>query len=265
MDTAFHSWLPGGLIVTVPCYYLGKAIVWNKNNIFLTSKKRGVRLCIFIQVHMWLHSFSECRSIWIRFFTQWLTALIVFIIVFAASRGRSLVPNGIQNAVEMVIEPLCSQFERNMGSHYKKVVYFLLTLFLFIFVANEMGLLPTAHLTASPTNDVNTTLGLALTGTLCIHFVYIRNRGFGKWLKHFFEPMPPFVIINIVEELSRPVTLAMRLFGNILAGEILLEILYALAPVLVPLLWVVFSLVVGLIQAYIFTTLTSIYLKESVE
>ena len=147
-------------------------------------------------------------------FTQWLTALIVFIIVFAASRGRSLVPNGIQNAVEMVIEPLCSQFERNMGSHYKKVVYFLLTLFLFIFVANEIGLLPTAHLTASPTNDVNTTLGLALTGTLCIHFVYIRNRGFGKWLKHFFEPMPPFVIINIVEELSRPVTLAMRLFGN---------------------------------------------------
>lgn len=77
--------------------------------------------------------------------------------------------------------------------------------------------------------------------------------------------MPPFVIINIVEELSRPVTLAMRLFGNILAGEILMEILYALAPVLVPLLWVVFSLVVGLIQAYIFTTLTSIYLKESVE
>ena len=71
--------------------------------------------------------------------------------------------------------------------------------------------------------------------------------------------------INIVEELSRPVTLAMRLFGNILAGEILMEILYALAPVLVPLLWVVFSLVVGLIQAYIFTTLTSIYLKESVE
>lgn len=198
-------------------------------------------------------------------FTQWLTALIVFIIVFAASRGRSFVPSGIQNAVEMIIEPLCSQFEKNMGSHYKKVVYFLLTLFMFIFVANEIGLLPTAHLTASPTNDVNTTLGLALTGTLCIHFVYIRNRGFGKWLKHFFEPMPPFVIINIVEELSRPVTLAMRLFGNILAGEILMEILYALAPVLVPLLWVVFSLVVGLIQAYIFTTLTSIYLKESVE
>ena len=98
-------------------------------------------------------------------FTQWLTALIVFIIVFAASRGRSLVPSGIQNAVEMIIEPLCSQFEKNMGSHYKKVVYFLLTLFMFIFVANEIGLLPTAHLTASPTNDVNTTLGLALTGT----------------------------------------------------------------------------------------------------
>lgn len=198
-------------------------------------------------------------------FTQWLTALIVFIIVFAASRGRSLVPSGIQNVVEMMIEPLCAQFEKNVGPHYRKVLYYLLTLFMFIFIANEIGLLPTEHLTASPTNDVNTTLGVALAGTLCIHFVYIKNRGFGKWLKHFFEPLPPFVVINLVEEISRPITLSMRLFGNILAGEILLEILYSLAPMLVPLIWIVFSLVIGLIQAYIFTTLTSIYLKESVD
>ena len=140
-----------------------------------------------------------------------------------------------------------------------------MALFSYLFVANGIRTFAAAPPTAAPAKGLNNTFGPALAGTLCIHFVYIRNRGFGKWLKHFFEPMPPFVIINIVEELSRPVTLAMRLFGNILAGEILLEILYALAPVLVPLLWVVFSLVVGLIQAYIFTTLTSIYLKESVE
>lgn len=95
-------------------------------------------------------------------YTTWLTAIIVFIAVFAATRGRSLIPGGWQNVIEMVIEGLCSQFESNVGSNYRKVATVLLTLFLFIFTANQIGLLPTEHLTASPTNDVNTTLGLSI-------------------------------------------------------------------------------------------------------
>jgi len=198
-------------------------------------------------------------------FTTWLTAIIVFIIAFAASRGRALIPSGIQNVVEFAVEALNAQFEKNIGHMYRKVVPVLLTLFMFIFIANEIGLLPTEHLTASPTNDVNTTLGLALGSSVFIHFYWIKTKGFGNWAAHFFKPLPFFVIINAVEEISRPITLAMRLFGNILAGEILLEILYSLAPVLVPIIWIAFSLFVGLIQAYIFTTLVSIYIKESVE
>lgn len=198
-------------------------------------------------------------------FTTWLTAIIVFIVAFMASRGRALVPSGIQNAVEFVIEALCDQFEKNVGKNYRQVVYVLLTLFMFIFVANEIGLLPTEHLTASPTNDVNTTLGLAIGSSLFVHFFKIKNSGFGHWIKHFFQPMPFFVVINVVEEISKPITLAMRLFGNILAGEILLEILCFMAPWLVPIIWIAFSLFVGLIQSYIFTTLVSIYLKSSVE
>ena len=176
-----------------------------------------------------------------------------------------MVPSGIQNAVEFVIEALCDQFEKNVGKNYRQVVYVLLTLFMFIFVANEIGLLPTEHLTASPTNDVNTTLGLAIGSSLFVHFFKIKNSGFGHWIKHFFQPMPFFVVINVVEEISKPITLAMRLFGNILAGEILLEILCFMAPWLVPIIWIAFSLFVGLIQSYIFTTLVSIYLKSSVE
>ena len=139
----------------------------------------------------------------------------------------------------------------------------LLTLFLFILTANQLGLLPTEHLTASPTSDINTTLGLALAVTLLIHVLFIANQGVGKWIKHFFEPFPVFVFINLVEEISRPVTLAMRLFGNILAGEILLELLYALCPWLIPIIWIAFSVFVGCVQAYIFTTLSSVYLKHS--
>ena len=195
--------------------------------------------------------------------TTWLSAIIVFVLVFAASRGRKLVPTGIQNFTEWIVEALLAQFEKNVGPKYRQVVTALLTLFLFIFVANQIGLLPTAHLSASPTNDINTTLGLALGVTVFIHALYIINKGVGNWIKHFFEPFVPFVFINLVEEVSRPITLAMRLFGNILAGEILLEVLYNLAPWLVPIVWIAFSLFVGLIQAYIFTTLSSVYLKHS--
>lgn len=196
-------------------------------------------------------------------FTTWLTALIVFLVVFAASRGKKLVPTGVQNCVEILVEGLLSQFEKNVGPKYRQVVPALLTLFLFTLTANQLGLLPTEHLTASPTSDINTTLGLALAVTLLIHVLFIANQGVGKWIKHFFEPFPVFVFINLVEEISRPVTLAMRLFGNILAGEILLELLYALCPWLIPIIWIAFSVFVGCVQAYIFTTLSSVYLKHS--
>lgn len=196
-------------------------------------------------------------------YTTWLTALIVFICVLAATRGRSLVPGGWQNVVEMLIEGLCNQFRENLGPKYRQVTSIFLTFFLFIFTANQIGLLPTQHLTASPTNDVNTTLGLAIASSLLIHFYFIKNKGVGGWLKHFFEPFPVFAIMNIIEEVARPITLAMRLFGNILAGEILLEILYFLCPWFVPMIWIAFSLFVGAVQAYIFTTLASMYMKES--
>lgn len=196
-------------------------------------------------------------------YTTWLTALIVFICVLAATRGRSLVPGGWQNVVEMLIEGLCNQFRENLGPKYRQVTSIFLTFFLFIFTANQIGLLPTQHLTASPTNDVNTTLGLAIASSLLIHFYFIKNKGVGGWLKHFFEPFLVFAIMNVIEEIARPITLAMRLFGNILAGEILLEILYFLCPWFVPMIWIAFSLFVGAVQAYIFTTLASMYMRES--
>ena len=201
---------------------------------------------------------------WDTSFTTWLSALIVFLIVFAATRGRAMVPSGAQNVVEMVFEFLFGQFRANVGKNYRKVSTVLLTLFMLILTANQIGLLPTEHLTASPTNDLNTTLGLAIASSLLIHFYYIKNKGFGHWIKHFFQPIAPFVFLNLIEEISKPITLAMRLFGNILAGEILLEVLNNLAPWLVPIVWIAFSLFVGVIQAYIFTTLVSVYMKESV-
>lgn len=196
-------------------------------------------------------------------YMTWLTAAIVIIITLAATRGRSLVPSGIQNAVEIVVESLLAQFKETLGPKWGQVVSVLLTMFLFILVGNELGLLPSPHILTSPTNDLNTTLGLALVSSFMVHFVALRNQGLKKHIKHYFQPFAVFFVINLLEEFTKPITLAFRLFGNILAGEILMEVLYKLVPVGVPIIWLIFSLVIGLIQAFIFTILTTSYLADS--
>lgn len=193
----------------------------------------------------------------------WIVAAIVIVVTLLATRGRTLVPSGMQNGMEMIVEALLEQFKENLGPKYGQVTSVLLTMFLFIFFANEFGLLPNPGVLSSPTNDLNTTVALALVASFLTHALYIRNQGAGKYFKHFFQPFVLFFPINLMEEFTKPLTLSFRLFGNILAGEILMEVLYELVPVGVPLIWLVFSLVIGLIQAFIFTILTTSYLAPS--
>lgn len=196
-------------------------------------------------------------------YMTWLTAAIVILVSLAATRGRSLVPSGIQNIMEMIIEALLDQFKETLGPKWEQVVSVLLTLFLFILVGNELGLLPSPHILVSPTSDLNTTMGLALVSSFMVHFVALRNQGLKRHCQHYFEPFAPFVIMNLMEEFTKPLTLAFRLFGNILAGELMMEVLYMLVPVGVPIIWLAFSLVIGLIQAFVFTILTTSYLADS--
>ncbi len=195
----------------------------------------------------------------------WLTAVLVILVTLAATRKRALVPSGFQNAMEIIIESLLAQFKETLGPKYSQVVSVLLTMFLFILFANELGLFPSPHILASPTNDLNTTVALALISAVMVHVMALKNQGVKKHFQHFFKPFAPFVIINILEEFTKPLTLAFRLFGNILAGEILLEVLYFLVPPVVPIIWLIFSLAIGLIQAFIFTILTTSYLAPSFE
>lgn len=196
-------------------------------------------------------------------YLTWVAAALVIIVTVLATRQRAMVPSGLQNAMEMVIEGLLSQFKETLGPKYGQVVSVLLTMFFFILFANEMGMLPTDGLLASSTNDLNTTVALALVSSFLVHAMALKNKGPKKHFKHFFEPFVPFVIINLMEEITKPLTLAFRLFGNILAGEILMEVLYFLVPAGIPMIWLLFSLVIGLIQAFIFTILTTSYLAPS--
>lgn len=190
----------------------------------------------------------------------WLTMGIIILLAVLATRNLKIRPQGWQNFLEMVMDALLEQIDANMGPRGRKLAPLVITLFLFLAVGNELGLIPGL---TSPTSDLNTTLGLALMIVIIVHVLGVMNKGPVRYIKHFFEPYVPFVIINIIEELAKPITLSFRLFGNILAGEILLLILGMLVPYVVPTAWLAFSVFVGIVQAFIFTMLSISYLSNS--
>jgi len=194
-------------------------------------------------------------------YMSWLTMAIVAVIVFAATRKAEIIPSGIQNVVEVFVDWLNGLMESSMGIEGRRTAApFVITLFLYIFIGNELGLLPQIgpHLT-SPTNDINVAFGLAITVSLAVYLFGVMRQGLG-YFKHFTQPFAAMLPLNILEEIAKPLTMALRLFGNILAGEILLVVLYMLAPWVIPNIWIGFSLIIGFLQAFIFTMLTMIAL-----
>lgn len=197
--------------------------------------------------------------------TLYMTWLTMAILIFGALLLRmkwKTVPGGWQSFIEIVLEGLLGQIEATIGSNGRKVAPLLITLFLFLLIANWLGLIPGF---TSPTNDINTTLGLALLIVATVHGYGMKTKGILQHFKHFLEPNIFFLPINIIEEVAKPVTLSFRLFGNILAGEILIVILGILVPYIIPTLWLTFSVFVGIIQAMIFTMLSMSYLSNSLE
>jgi F-type H+-transporting ATPase subunit a len=208
--------------------------------------------------------FAGLNFNWETLEMTWLTMAIVILIAWLATRHLSLVPHGWQNVLEMIVTGLESQMNATMGRGGKFLAPFIISLFMFLLVSNWLGLVPTL---SSPTNDLNTTLGLALLVIVMVHTLGLYRKG-GHYIAHFFQPTPVFVIINAIEEIAKPITLSFRLFGNILAGEILIIILLKLMPIWMPIpsvLWLAFSIFIGAVQAFIFTMLSMAYLANAVK
>lgn len=201
---------------------------------------------------------------WETLVMTWLTMAICIVIAFLATRNLKMVPTGTQNVVELLIDWLREQVATNLGPKGEFLGPLIVTLFLFLVIANWVGLVPTM---ASPTNDLNTTLGLALLMVIIVHVLGLYMKGM-HYIKHFFQPFPIFIVINVIEEVAKPITLAFRLFGNILAGEIMIIILLKLVPIWMPIpsvIWLAFSIFIGGVQAFIFTSLTMAYLANAVK
>jgi F-type H+-transporting ATPase subunit a len=211
-----------------------------------------------------------------------LVAAILFALgLYIRANATSGPPGRLQNAVESVIQFLNGIIEENLGRDPGRIATIALTLFFFIWISNLLGLIPVPVYIHSPTSDVNATFALAILVFILLHARYIGTSGFSylkghywmKWFPAGWIMNPISFILSLVNELSRPLTLSFRLFGNILAGEVLLVVwAYLLAPGFgapVTAIWnavfVAYGVFVGTIQAFIFTVLTIAYMAIASE
>jgi F-type H+-transporting ATPase subunit a len=206
------------------------------------------------------------------FMTSWLVMGILIILSVLATRNVQKIPTGLQNFMEYVLEFVRSLTKDQIGEkEYRPWVPFVGTLFLFIFVSNWSGALipwklfeiPDSEL-AAPTNDINTTVALALLTSLAYFYAGISKKGLG-YFAGYLEPTPILTPFRVLEDFTRPLSLSFRLFGNVLADELVVEVLVALVPLFVPIPIMILGLFLSSIQALIFATLAASYIGEALE
>jgi F-type H+-transporting ATPase subunit a len=157
-----------------------------------------------------------------------------------------------------------------MGPKGKRYVPIGVTLFLFILICNWIGFIPSAmhpgssaEILPAPTGDVNLPLAMALMVIVWVHIESFRARGFGGYFKHYTQPFKALLPINIIEEITKPITLTFRLFGNLFSGGLMIAVMTTLLPIYVvpfgEIIWKPFDLFIGAIQAYIFMLLAILY------
>ncbi|MCM3610330.1 MULTISPECIES: F0F1 ATP synthase subunit A [Planomicrobium] len=206
-------------------------------------------------------------------------ALIVFLIAFFATRNLKLKPTGMQNFMEWIMDFVKGIIKSNMDWRDGGRFHVLgITLLMFIFVSNMLGL-PFSIIVngdlwwKSPTADPTVTMTLAATIIILSHYYGIKQKGLKNYGADYLKPMPFLFPLKIIEEFANTLTLGLRLYGNIFAGEILLGLLaglggagiFGFAAAALPMMaWQGFSIFIGAIQAFIFVMLTMVYISHKV-
>ena len=198
-------------------------------------------------------------------FYTWMAMLILFVVGWLVRRNISLIPGKMQNIFESIIGGLEDFTVTNMGEDGRKVFPVLGGLFLFIAVQNILGLIPACD---APTANINTNIGMAL-----FVFLYYNYQGIKRWhghyIHHFMGPMLPLapfmMILEFISHLARPLSLTLRLFGNIRGEEIVLLLFFLMAPLVSTLPIYFLFLLAKVLQAFILYMLALIYLKGAME
>jgi F-type H+-transporting ATPase subunit a len=180
---------------------------------------------------------------------------------FIATRSLKLAPTRSQAVLELVVAAIEGQIRDTMGVEPKPYLPLIGTLFLFILAANWSSLIPGIE---PPTARIETDAALALIVFFAVIYFGIRARGLVGYLKTFAEPTIIMVPLNLVETFTRTFSLMVRLFGNVMSGAFIIAIILSLAGLLVPIPFMGIELLIGTIQAYIFTVLAMVFIGSAV-
>nr|QCI08516.1 ATP synthase CF0 subunit IV [Spermothamnion repens] len=206
------------------------------------------------------------------FIVSWLVIVALLLVAILGTRNLNRIPSKFQNFMEFILEFLQDIAKNQIGEHeYRVWVPYISTIFLFILGSNWAGalipwkliVLPEGEL-AAPTNDINTTVALSLLTSIAYFYAGLAKNGLGYFLR-YIEPTPILLPINILEDFTKPLSLSFRLFGNILADELVVAVFTLLVPILIPLPVMILGLFASSIQALIFSTLSAAYIGEALE
>jgi F-type H+-transporting ATPase subunit a len=193
--------------------------------------------------------------------------VMLFLIIFfgLASRKLKILPTPLQSILEVLVEAFENLLVDIIGEEGKKYLPLIGTLGLFIFFSNILGLIPGFM---SPTSNLNVPIGCAVVAFFYYHWQGIKTHGLFGYFKQFAGPIPwlaPLLIpIELISHFSRPLSLSLRLFGNIFGEELLILIIASLFPFILPLPFMTLAIFTGLVQAFVFVVLTTVYIGGAV-
>ncbi|QXM06712.1 F0F1 ATP synthase subunit A [Crassaminicella indica] len=206
----------------------------------------------------------------------WIIMALLILFSFLATRKLEQMPKGLQNFVELLVDGIYKLTAQTMGKDKIGFAPYIGTLLIYLVCANLAGLFALRP----PTADVNTTMGLALITFFMIHFFGMKRKGVGKYLKGFLDPIPLMLPMNIISELATPISLSFRLFGNIVGGLIIMSLLYgglagigAKLGIMIPIfqvgipvpLHLYFDVFAGVLQSFIFSMLTMVFVSMAMD
>ncbi len=200
-----------------------------------------------------------------------LASILLIVVALIVKGSLQLVPKGTQNFMEVIVEGIWKLVDENIGHGWSRQLFpFICTIFLFILVCNFMGLVP--GFTAATAN-VNTNAAMAIPVFLATHFYGIRVHG-ATYINHFLGPLRsiaalPLMIlmffVEVIGHFARPLTLTVRLFGNMIGKHIILLVLGIISPWILPTAILGLGVLVSLVQAFVFALLATLYLAGAVE
>jgi F-type H+-transporting ATPase subunit a len=193
--------------------------------------------------------------------TTWIIMTALAGICWLATRRLRIEADRRQAVLEIIVSGIAQQIEEIIRKDPRPFLPLLGTLFIFLVIANLSGLVPGVE---APTSKLETPAALALIVFFSVHFFGVRARGFRSYLASFAEPRLIMLPLNILSEVTRTFSLMVRLFGNVMSGEFVIALVVALAGLFVPIPLMVLEMLVGIVQAYIFTVLATVFIGAAI-